>query len=102
MKKELIEKNYQILERNGMFKQTDIWIEEMSEIIKELCKLRRNWEEWQDYIPVVALRRIREEITDGQVALDQMKKAFDYCETMQELDYAYKVDRALNELEKEK
>jgi hypothetical protein len=98
MKKELIEKNYQILEQNGIFKQTDIWIEEMSEIIKELCKLRRNWDEWETYIPVATLRNIREEINDGQVALDQMKKAFDYSETMQELDYEYKVDRTLKEL----
>lgn len=98
MKKELIEKNYQILEHNGMFKQTDIWIEEMSEIIKELCKLRRNWEEWGSDIPITTLRNIRGEINDGQVALDQMKKAFDYSEAMQELDYEYKVDRTLKEL----
>ena len=98
MKKELIEKNYQILEQNGIFKQTDIWIEEMSEIIKELCKLRRNWDEWEGDIPVATLRNIRGEINDGQVALDQMKKAFDYSIAMQELDYEYKVDRTLKEL----
>ena len=98
MKKELIEKNYQILEQNGIFKQTDIWIEEMSEIIKELCKLRRNWAEWEGDIPVATLRNIRGEINDGQVALDQMKKAFDYSVAMQELDYEYKVDRALREI----
>lgn len=98
MKQELIKKNYQILEQNGLFKQTDIWIEEMSEIIKELCKLRRSWDEWEGDIPIATLRNIRGEINDGQVALDQMKKAFDYSVAMQELDYEYKVDRTLKEL----
>ena len=34
MKEELLNKNYQILEHHGVYKQITIWIEEMSELTK--------------------------------------------------------------------
>ena len=98
MKKELIEKNYQILDHYGMLHQMDIWIEEMSELIKEICKIKRNYDKWNGDIPFRNLNDTRLEITDVQVSLDQMKRAFEYSESHQEMDYEYKVDRALREI----
>lgn len=75
-----------ILDHYGIEHQVIIWIEELSELTKELCKYLRN-KEFSDngYL----------EITDVQNCLDQMKIAFNYSIEKQYEDYNYKVDRTL-------
>lgn len=75
-----------ILDHYGIEHQVIIWIEELSELTKELCKYLRN-KEFSDngYL----------EITDVQNCLDQMKIAFNYPIKKQYEDYNYKVDRTL-------
>lgn len=102
MKKELIEKNYQILEAHGFINQIPIYIEELSELTKELCKIQRHWKEWNGEIPFMNLNNTQLELTDTQVCLDQLKKALDYSLSRQEMDYEYKVDRELKRMKEGK
>ena len=80
----------EIINHNGIDKQIIVWIEEMSELTKELCKYLREKS---------CMICIKEEITDVQVCLDQMKLAFKYTAQDQKRNYDYKVER---ELEREK
>lgn len=94
MRKDLIEKNHSILEHHGMLNQTTIWIEEMSELTKELCKLQRYFKEnGTACMPFLLLNNIKLEITDVQICLDQLKEAIDYSLEQQEMDYEYKIER---------
>ena len=95
MKQELIEKNHAILEHHGTLHQIPIWIEEMSELTKELCKWQRNYEKYDGCIPFMLLNNLKLELTDVQICLDQLKEAIDYSIEQQELDYEYKIEREL-------
>lgn len=90
MKEDLLEKNYKILEHYGIDRQIIIWIEELSELTKELCKRTR-----KGYFTAESLRNTELEVTDVQVCLDQIKKAIGYSLSQQEIDYYFKVDRRL-------
>lgn len=76
----------EIVNYYGIDKQIVVWIEELSELIKELCKYQRNGEFSNNaYL----------EITDVQICLDQMKLAFKYPALDQKQNYDYKVERTL-------
>lgn len=99
MRKDLIEKNHSILEHHGMLNQITIWIEEMSELTKELCKLKRYYDEYKNWcIPFLLLNNLKLETTDVQICLDQIKEAIDYSIEQQEMDYEYKVNREINRM----
>lgn len=99
MKQELIEKNHSILEHHGIENQITIWIEEMSELTKELCKLKRYYDEHKNWcIPFLLLNNIQQETNDVQISLDQIKEAFDYSIEQQEMDYEYKVNREIDRM----
>lgn len=102
MKQELIERNHKILEHYGMLKQIPVWIEEMSELTKELCKIQRYYEKWGGCIPALNWLNTREEINDVQFVLDQMKEAFSYSLAYQEADYEMKLIRTEKIIEEEK
>lgn len=93
MKQELIEKNHSILEHHGTLHQIPIWIEEMSELTKELCKWQRNYEEYDGCVPFMLLNNLKLELTDVQICLDQLKEAISYSPEQQEMDYEYKIER---------
>ena len=61
------------VEAYGVHTQTDMMIEEMSELTKAICKLYRATDEGS---ASVAVDNIREEIADVQIMLDQMKIMF--------------------------
>ena len=102
MKKELVEKNIENYEHYGLPHQFPIWIEEMSELTKELCKWQRHYEEWNGCIPFLNLNNIKLELTDVQVCLDQIKEAIEYSPEQQEMDYEFKIERTKNHIEDEK
>ena len=85
-----------IIDRYGEDFQVDRCIEECSELIKALLKLRR----YGEYIPsqVSSLRKdIIEEIADVNIMIEQLKIIFD-CEK-EVLDVAeYKLDRQLERM----
>lgn len=100
MNKELLEKNYEILEHYGVEKQITIWIEEMSELTKELCKWQRNFEKGE--LKLFDLCNLEFEVTDVQVCVDQIKKAINYTLEHQEENYKAKIERQLKRIENEK
>ncbi len=59
------------IERYGTSAQTDMMIEEMSELTKALLKWRRS-----DGTNVQLLKDVCEEMTDVQIMLDQMKMIY--------------------------
>lgn len=91
------EKNKEILNYYGIEEQIPVWIEEMSELTKELCKRQRkgcfNDEMYEN---------TKLEITDVQVCLDQMKTALNYTTEEQDRNYAFKVNRQLERIKNEK
>lgn len=97
MKEDLLNKNYEILEHYGIEEQIIIWIEEMSELTKELCKWQR-----KKYLTSEHLKAMKFEVTDVQVSLDQIKKAINYALEEQEENYEFKVDRQLERMKEEK
>lgn len=99
MKESLLNKNYKILEHRGVYKQITIWIEEMSELTKELCKWQRNYEKLEGDLTPQMLCNLETEVTDVQVSLDQIKKAINYNLYEQEKEYEYKVIRELRHIE---
>jgi hypothetical protein len=96
MKEDLLEMNYQILEHYGLEKQAIIWIEELSELTKELTKRLR-----KGCFNEESLKNIKLEITDVQVSLDQLKEAIGYSEQEQFENYEFKVERALKGIKKD-
>lgn len=97
MKKEdILKKNKGILEYYGMKNQTVVWIEEMSELTKELCKFVRSCDENSFEQSPRWLDDLKEEIADVTVCLDQLKFAIDFTEEeLMEL-YEQKVDRQVD------
>lgn len=96
MKEDLLSKNYEILEHYGLEAQAIIWIEELSELTKELTKRLR-----KGCFTTETLENIKFEVTDVQVSLDQIKKAIGYSMKEQEENYRYKVERTLGNVKKE-
>lgn len=88
------EKLQKIIDTYGVYKQITIWIEEMSELTKELCKWQRYYENLK-VIPLELLNNIKLETTDVQVCLDEIKKVINYSEEEQASNYEMKVNRAI-------
>lgn len=89
--KQTIENNISILNYYGINAQIPVWVEEMSELTKVLCKWIRNGK-----IPIDDLK---EEIVDVVVCLDQLKYAIDYMEDELMEQYKAKVDRQIKRIE---
>jgi len=98
MSEELLEKNYQILDNYGIKNQIPVWIEEMSELTKELCKWQRNFDKLEGELKLFDLCNMEFEVTDVQVCLDQIKKAINYSLEQQVENYEAKVERQLGRI----
>jgi len=94
--KQILIDNISILNYYGAEEQIPVWIEEMSELIKVLCKWQRhkglNEQIFED---------LKEEIADVTICLDQLKYAIGYCEDELMKEYKYKVDRQLQRISNE-
>lgn len=91
----MINKNKEILNYYGLEKQIPIYIEEMSELTKELCKRIR-----KGYFTDEMLENTKLEITDVEICLDQLKTALNYQKEDQDKNYQFKVERQLERIKK--
>lgn len=89
---EALENNIKILNYYGYKKQKIVWIEEMSELTKELCKWERKGltKELEEHI--------KEEITDVIICLDQLKNVLNYTDDELIKEYNFKVERQLERI----
>ena len=93
---ETLKNNIKIVEHYGYEKQIPVWIEEMSELTKELCKWQRKGSLHPELID-----NIKEEIADVTICLDQIKYLLHYTEDSLMEEYKYKVDRQLDRIANE-
>ena len=100
--KQILENNIKIVEYYGVKKQIPVWIEEMSELTKVLCKWFRKYDELEGDITDKLLHDAKEEITDVMICLDQLKYHILYTEDDLMENYKFKVNRQLARIEKEK
>lgn len=89
----MVEELKEIIDYYGVKKQVPVYIEEMSELTKEICKYQRK---------LKFTDNTKEEITDVQICLDQLKIILNYTEEEQEKNYKYKVNRQLERIKDEK
>ena len=96
-----LENNLKIVRHYPTKDQIIIWIEEMSELTKELCKWHRQYDELDGDITEELLNNIKGEVTDVTVCLDQIKFIIDFLEDELMKIYKEKIDRQLERIKKE-
>lgn len=96
-----LENNLKIVEHYPTKDQIIIWIEEMSELTKELCKWYRVYDEFEGDIPDNLCKNMKGEVTDVTICLDQIKFIIDFLEVELMKIYKEKTDRQLERIEKE-
>jgi len=85
----------------GVEKQTTIWIEELSELIKEICKWQRNYDKWDVDLPQENYDKITKEMADVENILEQMKIVLNNNQIVQNERYL-KNKRELERIKNEK
>ena len=96
--KETLENNIEIVNNYGVKAQIPVWIEEMSELTKVLCKWFRKYDKLEGDINLQLLSDMKEEITDVTICLDQLKYVIQYMEDDLMKEYKWKVDRQLKRI----
>lgn len=99
--KEILEDNIKIVEHYGVKAQIPVWIEEMSELTKVLCKWFRKYDKLNGDINLQLLNDMKEEITDVMICLDQLRYTIQYGEDDLMKEYKYKVDRQIRRIAEE-
>lgn len=89
-----------IIDFYGVQKQTTIWIEELSELMKEICKWQRHYEEWEGDMPQENYDNLTKEMADVENILEQMKLVLNNHEIVQKERYL-KNKRQLERIEKQ-
>lgn len=106
MKKDLLEEtlrnNIMIVENSNIKDQMYIWIEEMSELTKVICKWARRYDELNGDLTGDLKQDFLTEIADVMVCLDQIKYAVKIFEDELMEEYKYKVDRQTKRMKEEK
>lgn len=90
---ELLLADVDIVNHYGVKKQIPVWIEEMSELTKCLCKVLRNYDKLEGDISGKLLNDLKEEITDVTICLDQLNYAINFAEDDLIKIYEYKIKR---------
>lgn len=83
--------------KNQMF----VWIEEMSELTKVICKWARKYDELEGDLTPELKEAFIDEITDVTISLDQIKYAIQLFEDVLLKRYKYKVDRQMERIKNE-
>lgn len=80
----------------GIDTQMDVWIEEMSELTKALCKIKR-----YNFKPDL-IEHAKEEMVDVEICLDQLKYALGVQNKWERKYRNYKINRQLKRIKEEK
>jgi hypothetical protein len=106
MKEDLLEETFRnnivIVAHSNIKDQMFIWIEEMSELTKVICKWARRYDELNGDLTGDLKQDFLTEIADVTVCLDQIKYAVKIFEDEVLEEYKYKVDRQLDRMKEEK
>ena len=93
--REILNNNIKIVNHYGVKAQIPVWIEEMSELTKVLCKWARKYDQLEGDLNMQLLNDMKEEITDVTVCIDQLRYIINYAEDELLDNYKSKVDRQL-------
>lgn len=77
----------------GESNQITVAIEEMSELTKELCKVKRQFSEGEKYLSQDTLNALAEEMADVSIVLEQLKIIFSNV-----VEVEHFVDKKINRL----
>lgn len=98
----VIRQNIENLSYYKIKDQMFIWIEELSELTKVICKWARVYDELEGDITEDLLEQFHDEITDNTICLDQMKYVIHFLEDDLMKHYKVKVERQANRIENER
>ena len=93
MKEETLRNNIMIVKNSNIKDQMFIWIEEMSELTKVICKWARIYEKLDGDLTGDLKQDFLTEVADVTVCLDQIKYAVKIFEDELMEEYKFKVDR---------
>lgn len=99
---ETVRRNVELVDYYGIKNQMFIWIEEMSELTKVICKWARKYDELDGDLTPQLKQDFLEEIADVTVSLDQIKYAIKLFEDEIMKEYKYKVDRQIERMKNDK
>ena len=97
----VIRQNIENLSHYKIKDQMFIWIEEMSELTKVICKWARKYDELEGDLTPELKEAFIDEITDVTISLDQIKYAIQLFEDVLLKRYKYKVDRQMERIKNE-
>ena len=100
--KERLEDNIKIVKNYGVKQQMPVWVEELSELTKVICKWMRKYDKLEGDISESLLTDMKEEITDVTICIDQLRYILNFTEDDLMKEYKFKVDRQLKRIEDEK
>ena len=95
---ETLRNNIMIVANSNIKDQMFIWIEEMSELTKVICKWARRYDELDGDLTGDLKQDFLTEVADVTVCLDQIKYAVKIFEDELMEEYKYKVDRQLDRM----
>lgn len=98
---ETLRNNIMIVEQSNIKDQMFIWIEEMSELTKVICKWARRYDELDGDLTGDLKQDFLTEVADVTVCLDQIKYAVKIFEDELMKEYKYKIDRQLDRMKEE-
>ena len=93
------EKLEKIIDNYGIQKQMPVWCEELSELIKVICKWQRKYEELEGDLTPQLMADFLDEIADVTIVLEQSKSILHLKDLEKEINY--KINRQINRIEKE-
>ena len=100
--KEILENNIKIVDHYGVKQQMPVWVEELSELTKVICKWMRKYDKLEGDISESLLTDMKEEITDVTICIDQLRYILNFTEDDLMKEYKFKVDRQLGRIEDER
>ena len=95
MKQSILSKTHRVVDELGVENQLPIWVEELSELAKELCKWQRIYKRVGTNLDITLRYNILSELTDVENALEQIRHALGFTIEEQECEFIFKVNRTI-------